>query len=197
MRALFLTIVLLVGAVAHAAAQWHLGLEFANIKYQGSSRDTSASHVISGGGPAGGPALGITLGHSWRRLSSTIRISYANAGFVVTGNDMSIIDKTTGTLVETAVLVGTRVGGIGPSGAIRLELGPALHLWDFDGESRTRAGVLGATDYQWPIAGRFTGTIRLEGMLSASWFNASELPPDFERQLTWRYGWGVGLRYRL
>jgi hypothetical protein len=197
MRALFLTIVLLVGAVASAAAQWHLGLELATIKYHGSSRDSSASHVISEGGPAGGLALGITVGRNWRRLSSSIRISYANAGFGVAGNDMSIVDKTTGTLAEAALLVGTRVGGIGPSGAIRVELGPALHLWDFDSESRTRAGVIGATSYEWPVSSRFTGAIRLEGMLSPSWFNASELPPEFERQATWRYGWGIGLRYRL
>jgi len=197
MRALFLTVVLLLGAVASAAAQWHLGLELANLKYHGSSRDTSASHVISEGGPAGGLALGITVGRSWRRLSSTIRISYANAGFIVSGNDMSIIDKTTGTLAEAALLVGTRVGGIGSSGAIRVELGPALHLWDFAGEIRARAGALGALAYEWPVASRFGGAIRLEAGVSKSWFDADEVPPEFERRLTWRYGVSLGLNYRL
>jgi len=94
-------------------------------------------------------------------------------------------------------LFSTPVGGIGPSGAVRIELGPALHLWDFDGEYRTRLGGIGALAYEWPVSSRFIGGIRLEGMLSKSWFDATEVPPEFERQLTWRYGVGLGLRYRL
>jgi hypothetical protein len=95
------------------------------------------------------------------------------------------------------MLISTRVGGIGPSGAIRVELGPALHLWDFDGEYRTRFGGIGAAAYEWPVSKRFTGAVRLEGMVSPSWFETTELPPEFERQLTWRYGFALGLRYRL
>jgi hypothetical protein len=30
-----------------------------------------------------------------------------------------------------------------------------------------------------------------------SWFDAGDVPPDFERRATWRYGVGLGLRYRL
>jgi hypothetical protein len=110
---------------------------------------------------------------------------------------VSITDKTTGRLVEAASLLSTQVGGIGSSGAIRAELGPALHLWDFDGEVRTRVGVVGAAAYEWPVSSRFTGAVRLEGILSPSWFNATDVPPEFERRVTWRYGMSVGLRYRL
>jgi hypothetical protein len=39
--------------------------------------------------------------------------------------------------------------------------------------------------------------VRLEGILSPSWFNATDVPPEFERRVTWRYGVGLGLRYRL
>jgi len=78
-----------------------------------------------------------------------------------------------------------------------VELGPALHLWDFSGEYRTRLGGIGAAVYEWPVSSRFTGSVRLEGSASSSWFNATEVPPEFERHLTWRYGVGIGLRYRL
>ncbi len=78
-----------------------------------------------------------------------------------------------------------------------MELGPALHLWDFSGEYRTRLGGIGAAVYEWPVSSRFTGSVRLEGSASSSWFNATEVPPEFERQLTWRYGVGLGLHYRL
>ena len=110
---------------------------------------------------------------------------------------MNVTDKTTGRLLEVASLLSTRVGGIGPSGAIRLELGPALHLWDFSGEIRQRFGAIGAAAYEWPVSTRFTGAVRLEGMLSPSWFDATDVPPEFERRVTWRYGVGLGLSYRL
>ena len=113
------------------------------------------------------------------------------------GKDIYVKDKTTGRLLEVASLVSTRVGGIGPSGAIRAELGPALHLWDYSGEIRTRMSALAGIAYEWPIATRFTGAIRFEGMLSPSWFDATDVPPEFERRVTWRYGVGFGLRYRL
>ena len=76
-------------------------------------------------------------------------------------------------------------------------MGPALLLWDFDDEFRMRVGALGAGIYEWAVTQRLQGAVRLEGMLSRSWFEAGELPPEFERQLTWCYGVGLGLRYRL
>jgi hypothetical protein len=34
-------------------------------------------------------------------------------------------------------------------------------------------------------------------MLSPSWFDAADVPPEFERRVTWRYGVGLGLYCRL
>jgi len=141
--------------------------------------------------------LALLADRAWGRGGVTLRVSLSNPGFAVAGKSLSITDKTTGQLLEVASLFGTRVGGIGPSGAVRIELGPAIHLWDFDGEYRTRLGGIGALAYEWPVSNRFIGGIRLEGMLSKSWFDATEVPPEFERHLTWRYGVGLGLRYRL
>ncbi len=190
-------VLLLCGIAAPASAQWHMGMELATHQYRGSSHDTTGSHVTPEGRPGGGLAFGLRLSKDWGRIGTALRVSYATPGFAIAGGSLTITDKSTGTLLETAVLISTRVGGIGPSGAIRVELGPALHLWDFDGEYRTRFGAIGAAAYEWPVSSRFTGAVRLEGMLSPSWFDATELPPEFERQLTWRYGVGLGLRYRL
>ena len=63
--------------------------------------------------------------------------------------------------------------------------------------TRRRLGALGAVAYEWPVTKRFSGAVRFEGMLSKSWFDAGDLPPEYERQVTWRYGVGLGLRYRL
>jgi len=89
------------------------------------------------------------------------------------------------------------VGGIGPSGVVRAELGPALHLWKFDDDTRDRVSALGALAYEWPVAGRFSSAIRFEGMVSKSWFAEGDLPPEYDLRLTWRYGVTLGLRYRL
>ena len=123
--------------------------------------------------------------------------SYGKAGLTATGPGLTLTDKTAGQLFEAEVLLSFQVVGIGSSGAIRAELGPSLHLWKSGDENRTRAGGVGAMAYEWPIAKRVAGAIRLEGMLSKSWFDAGYLPPEFERQATWRYGVGLGVRYRL
>lgn len=197
MRALVLIPGLLVCSTCLLSAQWRVGVELAMYQYHGSSHDTSASHVISEGGPGGGLAFGLSLSHSWRRHGVMLQVSYAEPGFAVRGNGVNLTDKTTGKLLELSTLFSTQVGGIGSSGAIRAGLGPALHLWDYDGEYRSRVGAVGAVAYEWGVSSRFTGAVRLDGMLSPSWFDATDLPPEFERQATWRYGWGVGLRYRL
>jgi len=78
-----------------------------------------------------------------------------------------------------------------------MEFGPALHLWSFQNDVRSRIGANGAIVYEWLFAGRFTASVRVEGMLSKSWFNPGDVPPEYERRATWRYGVGLGLRYRL
>ena len=166
-------------------------------RYGGTSRDTSATHVTPDARPGGGGGVSLQLGRQARRFGAALRLSLATPGFAIDGSGINLTDRTTGRLFESALILSTRVGGIGPSGAIRAELGPALHLWDFDGEFRARIGGIGALSYEWPVSNRFSGAIRLEGMLSKSWFNKEEVPPEFERHSTRRYGVGIGLRYRL
>jgi hypothetical protein len=199
MRAsLTIIIALLSGVVAPPLpAQWYVGIEFGVKTYRGSTRDTSSTHVASEGRPGGGPTVGISVGRAGRRVGGTVRVSYAKPGFAVSGNGVTLTDKGTGRLIEISSLLSTRVGGIGPSGAVWVELGPALHLWDFNNDMQPRWSVLGGAAYEWAIGRRFLGAVRLEGMLSPSWFDATDAPPEFERRVTWRYGVGLGLRYRL
>jgi hypothetical protein len=195
---LVLSLVLLsCGAALPLAAQWRLGVELASNSYHGSSHDTSSSHVVDEGRPGGGWAIGVSIRREWRRVGTGLRLSYAKPGFAVTGQGIDLTDKTTGRLLELVSMVGTRVGGIGLSGAVRVELGPSLHLWEFDGEIHPRVGATGAVAYEWLVSSRFTGALRFEAMLSRSWFDATDVPPEFERQVTWRHGVGLGLRYRL
>ena len=198
MRALCTTLSFL-GAIlpAHLGAQWYAGIEVATHRYRGSAHDTSATHVAADGRPDGGAVIAVRLDRRWQRWRAALTISYANPGFAVGGSGLNVTDKTTGKLYELSSLISTRVGGIGPSGAVRLEWGPALHLWNFDGELHRRLGAVGAATYEWLIAGRTTGAVRLETMFSKSWFDPGDVPPEYERRVTWRYGVGLGLRYRL
>ncbi|MFN2571798.1 MAG: hypothetical protein ABR537_09340 [Gemmatimonadales bacterium] len=179
------------------SAQWYVRADLATARYGGTAHDTSGSHTTPEGGPVGGPGIAVGAERRWLHAGLAVRVGYANPGFAVRGSGLNITDKTTGTLIEASTLVSTRVGGIGPSGAVWVEVGPALHLWDYSGEMRTRIGGIAAASYEWPVTRRLLGSVRLDGMLSPSWFEASDLPPEFERRVTWRYGVGLGLHWRL
>lgn len=187
-------LVTLAAVTRPAAAQWYVGLELGAAHYGGSARDTSGNPHA---GPGGATTVGLRVERSIGRLRGALRFSYSKPGFSVSGEGISITDKTAGQLIESAALVSFRVGGIGPSGAVRAELGPALHLWKFGEEIRARPGAVGAAAYEWPVTARFTGAIRVEGIMSPSWFDAADLPPEYERRVTLRYGVTLGLRYRL
>ena len=177
--------------------QWHMGLEVGSTRYGGSARDTSSSTGPPTFRPGAAPVIGLRVARMMGRLGAALRVSYAKPGLAADGNDLTVVDKSSGELIEVATLVAVRVGGIGPSGAIRAETGPALHLWKFGDDLRSRAGALGAVAYEWPVAGRFSGAIRLEGTVSKSWFEEGDLPPKYDLRLTWRYGVTLGVRYRL
>jgi hypothetical protein len=199
MRALALVVILVVLPAGTALGQWWVGVEIATARYAGSARDTS-----NGGGPPAfrpGDAtmVGVRAGRTLAKgnVSLAFRASLGTPGLAGTGGDLTVIDRSVGQLIELVTLVAVRVGGIGPSGAIRAELGPALHLWDVGDETRSRFGAVGAVAYEWPVTGgaRFSGAIHLEGALSRSWFDAGDLPPEYERRTTRRYGVTLGLRY--
>ncbi|HWC72494.1 MAG TPA: hypothetical protein VG454_01055 [Gemmatimonadales bacterium] len=191
------TLLLLVIALTRPArAQWDLGIQLSTTHYRGSAHDTTSSGVENVR-PGDAMMIGLRLDHPIGRVRFAVQAAYGKPGLSATGPGLTVTDKTSGQLFEGGALVNFRVVGIGSSGAIRAELGPALHLWKSDDEVRTRVGGMGAAVYEWPVAERFTGTIRFEGMISKSWFDAVDLPPELERQVTWRYGVSLGLRYRL
>ena len=191
----FVPVLFMVGVGSRsAAAQWRIGLELVNTYYRGSAVDTSGNpHARPG------DALMPTLQVDTRIKSAlvAVRLSYGNPGLSLTGQGLTITDGSHDELFEAMGTVGFRVGGLGSSGAIRVDVGPALHLWKVTDESRTRLGGLVAAAYEWPVSERFTGAIRVESIFSKSWFDETDLPPEYRRQATWRYGWGIGLRYRL
>ncbi len=197
MRALAVVAIIVSLPAGSALGQWRVGLEIATARYGGSARDTS-----NGGGPptfrpGDATMVGVRLERVMGRMGAVLRASVGTPGIAGTGSSLTVSDKSAGQLIEVATLVAVRVGGIGSSGAVRAELGPALHLWNLGDDVRARIGALGAVAYEWPVAGRFSGAIRLEGAVSRSWFEEGDLPPEYDLRLTWHYGVTLGLRYRL
>ncbi len=182
---------------APALAQWDIGFEIGTTHYRGSSHDTTGSGGPPTFRPSNATTIGLRVDRAIGRARLGLQASFASVGLTATGPGLTLTDNSTGQLLEGQLLMNFQVVGIGSSGAIRAELGPSLHLWKSGDQNRTRVGALGAATYEWPVAPRFSGTIRLEGMISRSWFDNGDLPSEYERQATRRYGVGLGLRYRL
>jgi len=179
------------------AAQWNVGLEINATHYRGSSRAATDSSGPTRVRPADATTFGVRVDRAIRRARLGLHVSYATVGLTASAPDLTLTDNSSGEVFEGQLLLNFQVVGIGSSGAVRMELGPSLHLWKADSENRSRAGAVAAAAYEWPIATRFSGAIRLEGLLSKSWFDPGDLPSELERRVTWRYGIGLGLRYRL
>ena len=190
-------LVLVAVTTAPAAAQWHIGFEISTTHYRGSARDTANSGGPESFRPANATLWGARIDRVVGRARVGVQAAYARVGLTGAGQGLVVTDNSTGRLLEGQLLVNFQVVGIGSSGAIRAELGPTLHLWKGADERRSRAGAVAATAYEWPIANRFSGAIRFESTISKSWFDAGDVPPEYERRVTWRYGVGLGLRYRL
>ena len=186
-------------AAAPVHGQWYVGLEVGTARYGGSARDTSTSGIGMTFRPGTGTSIGLRMTRRFAggRTGAMLRVAYAKPGLSGAAPGVVVTDRTTGELLEAATLMSFQVWRVGPSGAVRAELGPSLHLWKGDQDWRRRAGAIVAAAYEWPVVSRLSGAIRLEGMISKSWFDPGDLPAELERRVTWRYGVGLGLRYRL
>ena len=197
MRGGFLLLALVAVTATPAGAQWDVGFEISTTHYRGSSRATTDTGGPTTVRPGDATAFGIRVDRAIRRVRLGLQASFAPVGLTAAAPDLTLTDNSAGKLFEGQLLVNFQVAGIGSSGAIRAEVGPSLHLWKSDSENRSRAGAIAAAAYEWPVAKRFSGAIRVEGILSKSWFDPGDLPSELERRATWRYGVGLGLRYRL
>ena len=197
MRGSLALLVLVAVTTVPATAQWDIGFEISTTHYRGSSHDSAGSGGPSTFRPANATTFGLRVDRAIGGARLGLQASYAGVGLTAAGPGLTLIDNSAGHLLEGQLLLNFQVAGIGSSGAIRAEVGPSLHLWKSGEELRSRAGAVAAAVYEWPVTNRFSGAIRLEGMISKSWFDNGDLPPEYERQATRRFGVGLGLRYRL
>ncbi len=176
-----------------AAAQWGVSAELGVARFGGTSRDSSGATV----GPYRPTTFGLHLDRGSGRVRVGVGVLYAKTGLAAEGQGVAVVQNDIGSLWEIAPELSLRVTRFGAGIEARVDAGPTIDFWNFDGERRHRVGGRAAVMAEWPLARAFTGSLRVSGTLSGSVFDAADTPSGVERRATRRVGVAVGLRYRL
>jgi len=174
-------------------AQWGISAELGVARFGGTSRDSAGATV----GPYRPTTYGLRLDRTLGRARVAVDLLYAETGVAGEGKGLAVVQYGIGTLWEIAPEVSLRVARFGAGVEARIAAGPALDLWDFDGEQRNRVGGRAAALVEWPLARALMGSLRVSGVVSESVFDAADAPSGVERRATRRFGVAVGLRYQL
>ena len=176
-----------------AAAQWSVSAELGVARFGGTSRDSAGATV----GPYRPTTLGLRLERGSGRARVAVCLLYGETGLVAEGQGVAVVQQGIGSLWEIAPELSLRVARFGTGVEARVAAGPAIDLWNFDGEQRSRVGGHVAAVVEWPLARALSGALRVSGVLTESVFDAGDTPSGVERRATRRFGVAVGLRYQL
>lgn len=193
MRQASLPLLLLALTPGSVAAQWGVGAEIGVARFGGSSRDTSGTVV----GPYRPTTLALRIETGSGDVALAATVMYAKTGVAGEGKGLAVVQYDAASFWEVAPVVSLRVARFGAGAETRLEAGPAVDVWTVDGDNRTRLAGQAAAVLQWPVVGSFAGSVRVNGTISESMFDSSEVPSGVERRATRRFGVAIGLRYRL
>jgi len=176
-----------------SSAQWGIAAEIGVARFAGSSRDSSGVTV----GPYRPTTFELRVDARLGPPRVAIVVLYAKTGIAGEQPGLAVVQYDIASLWEVSPQVSFLLARFGVGVDVRLEAGPALQLWNLDGESRTRLGGRAATVVEWPLARDLTGSLRASGVSSESVFDAADTPSGVERRATRRFGVAVGLRYQL
>ncbi len=176
-----------------SSAQWGIAAEIGVARFAGSSRDSSGVTV----GPYRPTTFELRVDTRLGPPRVAIVVLYAKTGIAGEQPGLAVVQYDIASLWEVSPQVSFLLARFGVGVDVRLEAGPALQLWNLDGESRTRLGGRAATVVEWPLARDLTGSLRVSGVSSESVFDAADTPSGVERRATRRFGVAVGLRYQL
>ncbi len=173
-----LALSLAIAAPGPLAGQWTVALEVGVARFGGTSRDSSGASVR----PYRPTTFGVRVDRGWGATRIALAVLYAQTGLAGEGNGVAFVDYGAASLLELAAEVSIRVARFGAGVEARVEGGPALDVWTISGsDTRTRLGGLAGLALEWPLGGRFTGSLRATGALSESTFNPDEIPAGVER----------------
>jgi hypothetical protein len=185
--------ILLVLGPRMLAAQWGISAEIGVARFSGTSRDSAGARV----GPYRPTTFGIRVDRALGAVRLVIAATYAKTGLAGEHGGVAFVQYDVASLWEIAPAVSLRLARFGAGVTAWVEAGPTLDLWDIQNEPRSRVGGQSSLSCEWPLGGRFTGSLRLSGAVSRSMMNPEDAPPGVQRRATRRAGVTLGLRYRL
>ena len=152
-----------------SSAQWGIAAEIGVARFAGSSRDSSGVTV----GPYRPTTFELRVDARLGPPRVAIVVLYAKTGIAGEQPGLAVVRYDIASLWEVSPQVSFLLARFGVGVDVRLEAGPALQLWNLDGESRTRLGGRAATVVEWPLARDLTGSLRVSGVSSESVFDAA------------------------
>ena len=176
-----------------SSAQWGIGVEIGVARFGGSSRDTSGTTV----GPYRPTTFELRADRGLGPARVVLAVLYAKTGIAGEQPGVVVVQYDAASFWEIAPQLSLRLARFGAGVDVRLEAGPAIQLWDLEGDSRTRAAARTTAALEWPLARALTGSLRVSATLSGSVFDQADTPGGVERRATRRFGVAVGLRYRM
>ena len=193
LAATLLVVAVAAGPWCRLQGQWAIAADIGVARFGGTSRDSAGATV----GPYRPTTFGLRVERDLGRARVAVGVLHAETGLVAEGQGVAVVQYGIGSLWEIAPEISLGVARFGTGVEARVEAGPAVDLWNFDGEQRNRVGGRVAAVLEWPLARALMGSLRVSGVLSGSVFDAADTPSGVERRATRRFGVAVGLRYQL
>ena len=173
--------------------RWRLALEAGEIRFGGSSVDTSSDS--SGAFRPFRPAtLGLRIERGLDRLGVGIGVMYGEADPALVGRDATVIGYGGALqLLELAPAVSWRLTSLG-AGGLYLGGGPVIDRWSWsEGPTRWRVGGEISATVAAPLCGAAALVSRAGVGRTASIFEAADLPEEFELRPSWRRSIALGV----
>src|SRR5439155_1379097 len=137
-----------------AAAQWGVSAELGVARFGGTSRDSSGATV----GPYKPTTLGLRLDRPLGSARVALGVLYAKTGLAAEGRGVAVVQNDIGSLWEIAPELSLRVARLGTGIEARVDAGPTIDFWNFDGERRNRVGARGQPPRACADLARIVGT---------------------------------------
>lgn len=184
------------GLSSAASAQWGVTVAVQRNGFGGTSYDTSTGGTQSSFLPGNTPAATLRLDRRFGRVALGLGIRYSRSAIVLDGKDLFVGLPGEIATFEAAPEVRVRLLRTRVGAAMHGYVGPVIGAWMIRGQgTRGVLGGIGGVAGEFPVLERLSLEVRVGGGVTGSLFRPGELPPEYERRMTWRTEIGLGLHY--
>jgi hypothetical protein len=196
LRGFVVAVGFLVGASSLASAQWGVAVTLQRTGFGGTSYDTSSGGTQASFRPGNTPAVTLRADRRIGRVALGFGIRYSRSAILLDGPDLFVGLPDEIATVEAVPEVRFRLLRSLAGASVSGYAGPVIGVWMIrDQGSRAVLGGIAGACGEFPVLDRLSLEVRAGAGVTGSLFRPGELPPEFERRLTWRTEIGLGLRY--